>query len=203
VRRSPYMCWALLDANVRIVRKAVLSMVAMKRLSGHAFPAVASQLANDITQYKQDAEEVFLLSPSFSYFSDPRARKISTRSATFTRMAHTGSTMTPMFPTALRRHPRPFRRRICSRRSWRKRRSVIRHIWSRLSFVMKCSVPRSMVLLGSLIPVVVLYRIIMVSPRLSACTSHRHCRGGRPVCHPVYRVELHYIHCQCIARRWK
>ncbi|KAF8510171.1 Pkinase-domain-containing protein [Gautieria morchelliformis] len=38
-------------------RKAVLSMVAMKRLSGHAFPAVVSQLANDITQYKQDAEE--------------------------------------------------------------------------------------------------------------------------------------------------
>ncbi|KAF8580089.1 Pkinase-domain-containing protein [Ramaria rubella] len=38
-------------------RKAVLSMVAMKRLSGHVFPAGASQLANDITQYKEDAEK--------------------------------------------------------------------------------------------------------------------------------------------------
>ena len=40
-----------------IVRKAVLGMVAMKRLTGHALPGV-SQLASDITQYKQDAEKV-------------------------------------------------------------------------------------------------------------------------------------------------
>jgi hypothetical protein len=43
---------------LRIVRKAVLSMVAMKRLSGHSLPAGATQLANDIDKYKQDAEQV-------------------------------------------------------------------------------------------------------------------------------------------------
>jgi hypothetical protein len=57
-------------------------MVAMKRLTGHALPAGASQLANDITRYKQDAEEVrivFCFSAHFAPGSPAHTHPFSTQ----------------------------------------------------------------------------------------------------------------------------